>query len=214
MFYLKELLFPHNHSRDNRDTSEDILLLLYLINKANNDISGEDILKAKIKLMKLVFLSELAMIDKKLKGFNFFFNLYTHGPSSKELLKLLDDLENRGLVDFNKSDFIFHISEKGKITVEDFISKENEDFFKIIDDTLKEYGKLTSDKIVETVYKMDIKPMYSEETINIGKAVKESPKKRLLMRLDKDEAKKELSVSDSWIETINFLMNPAFADSK
>ncbi len=43
-----------------------------LIDRAGNNIFGNNTLDAKIKLMKLAFLAEKEIIEKKYKGFNFF----------------------------------------------------------------------------------------------------------------------------------------------
>lgn len=204
-------MFPRIHDKENKDSVQDVLLVLYLLSQAGNRISGKDPLLAKIKLLKLVFLSEKRMVEEKLKGFNFFFNVYTHGPSSKELLRMIDDLRYQKLMKFENN--TFSITEKGEEMVSEFVetTPENKAFFNIVDEIIEGYGNLSPEEILDQVYAMEVKPMYSEETINIGEAVKNSPKKRLLMKLDAGDVAKELTVPDDWVETVNFTLNPEFA---
>lgn len=208
--------FFKSHDRNPKDTAQDILLLLYLLGQAGNDISGDDDFKAKIKLTKLIFLAEKEMVEKKFKGFNFFYNIYKRGPSSMELYTLLDDLKNRKLVEFDRPNHTYTLTPDGRTTIKDFASLDgnNREFFEIIDAVLDKYGKLNVDRILQDVYSMDIKPMYSSKTINIGQEVEKAkggPGKRLLMKQDESEIEKELEVPENWIETINVLMNPLFS---
>jgi len=209
----KIMSFTNRHERVNEDTAQDVLLLLYLIDKAGNNIFGSNTLDAKIKLMKLAFLAEKEMIEKKYKGFNFFFNIYKRGPSSKELLQLLDDLCSQNLVELDKTNAVISISPKGRATIRDFVESthgQNKDAFQIVDSIIDKFGKLSTEEIIKLVYAMEMTPMYGSGKINIGQAVKKDERKRLLMKLDKKEAKKDVFVSSNWIETINILMNPAF----
>ncbi len=203
-------IFPRTHNKENKDSVQDILLVLYLLNEAGERISGSSVLMAKIKLLKLVFLSEKEMVDGRLKGFNFFFNVYKHGPSSIELLNMIDHLSDQKLITYQERTFC--ITEKGKELISEFIFSvtDNTAFFNVIDNILTQYGDLSPEKIIEKVYAMEMKPMHSDEQINIGEAVKTSARKRLLMKLDSSEAAKELNVPDDWIETVNFSMNPEF----
>lgn len=213
----KGLFGRYSHNRDTKDTAQDILLLLYLLDRAGNNISGENDLKAKIKLTKLVFLAEKEMVEKSYKGFNFFYNIYKMGPSSKELYRLLDDLKSRALIDFDESNHTYTLTADGRTTIRDFYSAEdgnNKDFFLVIDKVLDKYADLGVDKILQNVYSMDFKPMHSSETINIGEEVEKAkggPGRRLLMKQSGGQVQKELSVPENWIETINILMNPLFS---
>jgi uncharacterized protein YwgA len=206
--------FVHVHERDPKDTAQDVLLLLYLLKKAGDNISGGDNFEARIKLMKLVFLAEKEMLDKGLKGFNFFFNVYKHGPSSKEVLQMLDDVKSSGLIDFDSVNNTFLLTSKGRGVISDFVDSGNvnKDFFENIDKVISKYGELRTDKLLETVYGMKIKPLYGNREIEIGKAVKEGSKARLLMKLDRNNTKKELDVPAEWIETVSVLMNPELSD--
>ena len=207
-------IFSRKHERNDKDTTEDVLLLLYLLKKQGGKISDKSIFDAQIKLMKLVFLSEYQMAHSGIKGFNFFFNVFKHGPSSKEVLNLVDHLINRGLID--KKDKEFSLSESGNITINDFVkfSKENKFVFDVIDENTTKYGKPCTEKLIEIVYSMNIKPLYSDTIININDEVRNTngnPGKRLLMKLDEEHTKQELDVSDEWVETVKILLNPAFS---
>lgn len=206
------LSFARKHDRENKDTTQDILLLLYLFERAGNNISGINTINAKVKLMKLVFLAEKKMVDLKYKGFNFFFNIYKRGPSSKELLQLIDDLMKQKLIDFDSINYTYSLTPIGRSVIKDFttFSENNRSIFNVIDSILNEYGNLSSDEVVKKVYAMKIQPMYSNKVLNIGEAVKNSERNRLLMKINKEDTEKELEVSSDWVETINVLMNPTF----
>lgn len=206
-------IFPREHNKSNHDTVQDVLLLLYLMDKPAADLSGKTPLLAKIKLLKLVFLAEKEMVEKRLKGFNFFFNIYKRGPSSKELLRMIDDLRAQGLIAFDEAKRAFVVTEKGKELVQEFSAsvQDNTQFYSVIDSIIEKFGALTPEQILDKVYSMEISPMYSTDKINIGQEVAKSSRRRLLMKLQPSEATKELSVPEEWVETVNYVMNPEFA---
>ena len=200
--------WPWRHSRDTEDTAQDVLLLLYMLSKS--DSTGRNKLEAQLRIMKYTFLAEYQMsVKRAYKGLNFFFNIFKRGPSSTELLNLLDLLVEKKLVSFDETNSAFSLTPGGKSTIEEFISSvtDNKDFFTIIDDVIKDYGSLPLDTLLDKVYAMNVTPMHSTETINIGESVKNSPKKRLLMRMEKSEAKKELQVPEDWVNTVDILLN-------
>ncbi len=213
MGVLRATFFSRNHTRENVDAVQDVLLLLYLLDKAGNNVTGTDPLQAKIKLMKLVYLAEKAMTDVGYKGFNFFFNIYKHGPSSRELLKTLDDLAKKKLIHIDEKTSSIVLTDGGRSTIRDFVEtapEKNKEIFSVIDSTVDKYGNLPVKKILDLVYSMEVTPMHSSTKINIGKEVQDGLRTRLLMKLDSEQIKNELNVSEDWIETVNVIMNPAF----
>ncbi len=206
--------YTHTHKREINDTAEDILLFLYLLKRAGNNVSGNNAFEAQKKLMKLVFLAEKEMIDKQYKGFNFFFNVFKYGPSSMEVLRLADDLKERGLIEFDNANFTYTLASRGRSLINEFEKEEGRDnnkvFFEAIDKIISKYGSLTTQEIIEKVYAMKIVPLYGKKPIEIGKAVKDGKRDRLFMKLE--NARKEFSVSKDWVATVNILMNSSLAD--
>ena len=205
--------FGRNHTRENEDAIQDVLLLLYLLDKAGNAVTDKDPFQAKVKLMKLVYLAEKSMAEMGFKGFNFFFNVYKHGPSSKELLKTLDDLQKKHLIHLDDKSSSIVLTDRGRMTIRDFIETsgaENKKILSVVDDVVGKYAGMTTQQILDSVYAMEVTPMYSEKKVNIGDAVKSGVRTRLLMRLDESDTKKKLEVSPDWVETLNVIMNPAF----
>jgi uncharacterized protein YwgA len=202
-----------SHDRELKDTAQDVFLLLYLIQQGGDNVSGKNRLDAQIKLMKLVFLAEKKMLDSKLKGFNFFYNIYKHGPSSMELLQLVDDLRSQKLIEFDVQNNIYSLTPKAKRLILDF-KEENEptnsEFFEIINLVVQEEAKLSTGDLVKKVYAMKMVPLYSKKEVKIGEEVSEDKRTRLLMKLQDPE--KELTVSPEWVTTLNIVMHPEFVD--
>jgi len=199
-----------SHTREPKDTAQDTLLLLFLLQQGGDKICGKNSFDAKIKLMKLVFLAEMEMVSKRLKGFNFFYNIYKHGPSSMELLQLVDDLEARKFINYDSENVIYSLTPKAKRVVSDFkaeVGPSSKEFFEVISKIIEENASLSTQDLLKKVYEMKFIPN-GEKEITIGEGVKRELRNRLLMKLDKPE--KELNMPNEWVVTLNMLMNNEF----
>lgn len=209
-----------NHLKQKRnlkDSVEDTILLLYLLNEVQQKIAENSKFEAQLKLMKLVFLAELEMVEKEEKGFNFFFNVFKHGPCSNELFAIVDDLKEANLIDFDYDKNSFILTGHGKKILLDFLGSQtskhkikNQSFFKKIDSIVDKYSNLTAQQLKNEVYAMTIKTPFMKKEVQIGEAVDNSSKQRLLMRLPK--CKKAFYVSPDWVETFGIVCNPDFKD--
>lgn len=211
------------HKRDLIDSVEDTILLLYLLDKAGGKIVGEnDYLEAKVKLMKLIFLSELETFKAKEKGFNFFYNTYKKGPCSQEVLAILDDLEKVDLITSDYKENSIGLTDRGREVIHDFLKDQKPDvrsnnkyIIEKINNVIKKYGDLTTEQLLEKVYAMEIE-LSSGKKINVGEAVKNfeksagKQKPRFLMRVPR--SKRRFIVSSEWVETFSVLCNPKFKD--
>lgn len=216
-------MFKITHKRDLIDSIEDTILLLYLLHESNGKIVGEnDYLDAQIKVMKLIFLSELETHLNNEKGFNFFYNTYKKGPCSKEVFAILDDLADVDLITSDYKKNSINITEKGEKVISNFLKNQkpkikshNQSILQKIDKVLKEYGKLTTKELIEKIYAMNIKTP-SGKKINIGKAVKDfertQGKCKPLLLIKSSDYKKKLNITPEWIETFSVLCNPRFKD--
>lgn len=132
----------------------DKILLLYLFSVAEKT-GGID---GRLKFQKLVFLSELKLLEKEIKSLHFKFFRHYFGPFSKELWIEYDDLKNKKLVNIN-----YTLPEKTKYFL-DYVTtilKEincNIEIFNIINDTCRKYGRYSGRTLTNIVYKMEIIP--------------------------------------------------------
>jgi len=218
-----KLDFQQQHKRDLVDSVEDTILLLYLLDKVGGKIIGEDdYFQAKIKLMKLVFLSELETFKAKEKGFNFFYNTYKRGPCSQEVLAILDDLEKVDLITSDYKENSIGLTNRGREIIHSFLEDQglrvqsnNKHIIEKIDKVIEKYGNLTTEQLLKKVYAMEIE-LSSGKKVNVGEAVKNfeksggKEKPRFLMRVSK--FKRRFVVSPEWVETFNVLCNPKFKD--
>lgn len=216
-------MFKNTHKRNLMDSIEDTILLLYLLHKSDGKIVGEnDYLDAQIKVMKLIFLSELKAHLNNEKGFNFFYNTYRKGPCSKEVFAILDDLTNVGLITSDYKKNSINISEKGEKVISNFLKDQkpniksyNQTILQKIDKVLKEFGKLTTKELMEKIYAMEIETP-SGKKINIGEAVRNfertKGRSKPLLLIKKSGYKKKLIVTPEWKETFAVLCNTRFKD--
>jgi uncharacterized protein YwgA len=208
------------HTRDISDSVEDSVLLLYLLSRAGKIVGKDEYYDAKVKLMKLIFLSEIDTFKNNEKGFNFFYNTYKKGPCSQEVLAILDDLQKVDLINIDYKDNSISITKKGEQTISYFLTdqdpntkKNNKYFFDKIDRIIKEYGKIDTDKLIKIVYSLDIETT-SGKKVNVGKTIedfeKTEGKRKPCFLIRRSRYVKKFVVSREWIETFNVLCNPEF----
>lgn len=140
--------------RKPQDITVDRALLLYLLYLAE---SQECEMVSDVKLQQLVFLSELQMFGKELKGFHFEFMRYAYGAFSKELdndllaLRRKEQLEN------------FSITEQAgeALKIVDHMMQgveANEQVIEIIRSVVGVYAPQDLGEITNSVEKVEISP--------------------------------------------------------
>jgi uncharacterized protein YwgA len=137
-------------ARTLRDRAIDHFLTLYLINDA---FSRKNlILLPSTKLQKLVFLSEKNMIDKREKGFNFYFIKLIHGPFSQELENDVSKLVQDGYI----NDMGLKPTENTPAVLEDFndIIERNRVFFRKVDAVNDDFAPMSLQKLLRIIYAM------------------------------------------------------------
>jgi uncharacterized protein YwgA len=212
-----------SHTRILKDSVQDTILLLYLLRESHGSIKEQNLFDAKIRLMKLVFLAEKEMVERRLKGFNFFFNIYKHGPSSWEILCLLDDLSAAGLIKLEDKEI--RLTSFGEKLVGDFVDsqrpeqrKNNTKFLSTVKNVVERNRDLNLKELLDKTYKIKMTPFGTKRSVEIGRAVEQfrkapgKPKPRLLMRLPKKHVASELEVSEDWVQTFAVVCNPDFED--
>jgi len=137
-------------ARTLRDKAIDQFLTLYLINDvfSRKNLS----LLPSTKLQKLVFLSEKTMIDKREKGFNFYFIKLVHGPFSPELENDISKLIQDGFI----NDLELRPTNNTRLILEDFQSviDRNQTFLAKINRVNDTFARMSLQKLLSVIYSM------------------------------------------------------------
>lgn len=212
-----ELMGWFRVERQPGDSARDAALVLLLLARAGGRVSaGSNSFWAKVRLTKLVFDAELRMTASRLRGFGFFFGAFQHGPSSGELLALIDDLVEAGIV----------VARAGRIELTpagSSIAKElladarvwdhggNRAVLSAIDDTLKELGSLSLQELLNRVYAAKIE-LPGSKPISVSEAkdhfAKTGRARALLGVLDDRYYRNTFHLPADWERTFLILGNP------
>jgi len=163
----------------------------------------------RIKCMKLPFLAEYPMFEKRSKGFNLTFFQYDYGPISKNIYEVWRDLEGVGCIAFIEKNWI-ELKEEGHQLAHTFIDEvlsqeENRAFLNQLRDTAERYGRLATPAILNIVYNLDV------FIAELGRSLKvrEVPMgMTLIYTLDDEDSSQKLKVSQNWLETLAIELNP------
>lgn len=184
------------------------LSLLDLV--AHQKDEGGTIVGNKIKCMKLPFLVEYPMFEKRSKVFNLTFFQYEYGPFSKHIYEVWGDLEGVGCLAFIDKNWI-ELKDEGHQIAHAFINEvlnktENQIFLEQLQDVARKYGRLAPPAIMNVVYNMEV------YVLDLGRMLKvrDAPMGvNLIYTLDDNEAKSKLKVDQGWLETLAIALNPA-----
>lgn len=183
------------------------LSLLDLV--AHHKAEKGTIIGNRIKCMKLPFLAEYPMFEKRNKGFNLTFFQYDYGPISKNIYEVWRDLEGAGCIAFIEKNQIA-LQEEGHRVAHAFIDEvlsqeENRAFLNQLRDTAERYGRLATPAILNIVYNLEVFIIELERPLK----VREVPwGTTLIYTLDDEETSQKLKVSQSWLETLAIELNP------
>lgn len=189
----------------------DKALYLSLLDLVAHQIDkGGTIVGNKIKCMKLPFLVEYPMFEKRSKVFNLTFFQYEYGPFSKHIYEVWGDLEGVGCLSFVKKNWI-ELEDEGHQIAHAFINEvlnktENQVFLEQLQDVARKYGRLAPPAIMNVVYNMEV------YALDLGRKLKvqDAPMgTNLIYTLDDNEAKSKLKVDQSWLETLAIALTPA-----
>ena len=185
-------------SRKKRTPIEQIsdrLLLLYLLSELQPCSNLGD-----TKLQKLVFLSERDMIREHVKGFDFYFFKFLHGPFSRQLENDLSDLDDWGLYLPDEHMLTSH-GRKVAEWLGDLWHK-NREVTRHIDETLHTYGDLSRREILPIVYSLQ-HPFY-EPPRRIADLNYHSP---ILFKVQDEQARRKFEISAAELETLEILLD-------
>ena len=127
----------------------DRFLLLYLISKT------EYVEKfGNTKLQKFTFLSEWEMIDKRDRGFCYYYLKYAKGPYSFDLAGDIKTLVKANII--HKRRWCLTLTKFGDSIVEDFSELRNQNIhpISIIDKTINKYAEYSLQELLDEVYSL------------------------------------------------------------
>jgi len=173
----------------------DRLLLLFTI----GDLNMRGIYPGRVKLQKLVFLSEREMLGLRIKGFNYNFIKLDIGPYSDELSRDLELLQERNLIVYDKERSVFILTDKGRdllMKLSDVI-RENKDILSIIRHVNEEHGYKSLDELLDHVYSLK-RPLKGKK-IPIRDIPPRTP---LLKRIREEKAKQTFKIGAEALEIL------------
>jgi len=185
--------------KDDRSPLEEVIdriLLMYLINKATNcgDIDGDT------KLQKLVFLSERKMVLSKLKGFNFYFYMFLHGPFSRELEDDLGVLQEWGA--YLPDEHMLTSAGRKAIELIPEIWSRNGNIISNIDGIANRFAQQSLRSIRAYVYNLE-HPFYKSR-MKIIELKYHTP---ILLRMEESKAEMSFTITESELETMDILLD-------
>jgi len=181
-----------------------LLVLMHLTANNNKNILIGD----RLKCMKLPFFAANTMFQDREKGFNLRFFRDKRGPLSKDVYSAWNHFLVLGLLTENTQGF--EITPKGdalaQVILNNILSNEhNAEFKDILSSVALKYGKLTSKRIMQIVYDMEISLPCTDGRAKIRDiALGED----MIMVLDNDEARSILEVEPAWLETLTIELSP------
>ncbi len=198
------------------DSARDAALLLVLMKRAGGRVAQGNTFWAKVRLTKLVFDSELRMTNGRLNGFGFFFAGFQHGPSSGELLGLIDDLIEARL--FSTASGAIALTPQGDAVATELLNDQrvwdqsgNRKTLEAIDDTVRELGGLALDELLKRIYAITIE-MPKAKPVSVAEAKTHFERtgrpKALLGRLDDNFYRAGFKLPADWERTLLILGNP------
>lgn len=201
-----KVVIPYNISgeemgeRDIREHVTNNLLLLYLIDKANERGKMED----ELKLQKMVFLAEKKLIERKLKGFSYNFFRWHKGPFSKEVSMDLSLLFDNNLVSSQRGKI--ELTRDGKEVLRGCFEllKKNQTFLSWIDPIVEKHATLDPETVKDEVYAMKIMVPKIRKLMSI----REVPKGQIILFKSSDEKVKRIfEVDEAWMGTLELILD-------
>jgi len=178
-----------------RERVTNILLLLYLIEKANSRGNVEN----ELKLQKLVFLAQNRLIKKRLKAFSYNFFRWIKGPFSKNLRIDLITLREANFVKIRPNKI--ELTKKANEVLESCseLLDENEYFTNWIDHIIDKYAEFSPEDIKEFVYSMRVVVPRIREIMTIKDL---PPSQLILFKTSDKKASLIFNIDKSWLATL------------
>jgi hypothetical protein len=191
-------------NRTKNEKFADVALLLYLIGLFR---SKSGLYLGITKLDKLTFLSEKEMLDQKVRGFNYEFFKWHHGPLSTDIYTDLDVLRRAGFVSGNED---IALTAHGVEALRKLrpLFKDHRLVTTPIDVVTRRSAGLTTQNLTERVYETTVTyPMGS-------KKIKDIPKGQVILSPPaRERTSATFELNDSWLETLEIILDREGYDS-
>src|SRR5438552_3655399 len=191
-------------NRNKNEKLADLALLIYLIGVFR---SKSGLYLGVTKLDKLAFLSEKEMLERKVRGFNYEFFKWHHGPLSTDIYTDLDVLRRAGFVSANDD---INLTSEGQEAFRKLSSlfKEHEPVTTPIDVVTRRSVGLTTEELTERVYGTTI-------TYPLGKKkIRDMPKGQTIISPQvAGRTSATFALNDSWVETLEIILDRDGYDS-
>lgn len=187
-------------SRDDVQEATDMLLLLYLLQKAH-------VIQCATKLQKLVFLCEAEQQKRQLQGFGYPFIKWDYGPFSKYLADDIDRSITSELVEVTPGNG-YRLSARAQKLLSEFphALEANREYLTVIDEVIQEYNALDLPELMAKVYALTIVPTGRKAAIRVGEA------RRHAALLHRSTTLRQFSIPNSEAATFNIYADKAFSE--
>jgi uncharacterized protein YwgA len=185
-----------------RDSIVNRLLLLYMIAQTIK----QGYIKGKVKLMKMVYLSQEKMVKDRLRGFNYTFYKWKYGPMSDRVLEDFESLVAAGLIT-SPPGSVGLTNEACKIlkTCRELFDR-NRKILAAIDKTANEYAPYNGKQIKLVVYGRPIPG--EKKRVELGEVGEV-----LLTGISEKEAVCNFLIDEEWLETLDILLDKEARES-
>lgn len=167
----------------------------------------DDVVGDRIKCMKLPFVVEYPMFERRIKAFNLTYFRFEWGPISKGVYEAWRDLKAVGCLAFDQN--LLVLTQAGHHLAHDFTSdvlqiEDNLFFFTELDNVAQKFARLSTTWVKELVYRMDVQPIEGGSRLKVRDAPIGT---NFTKALDDHEATQALKVSQGWLETLAVELN-------
>lgn len=189
-----------------RERITNLLLLLYLVEKANAAGDVED----ELKLQKLVFLAQKKLVERQLKAFSYNFFRWRKGPFSKNLRIDLLALVEAQFLRWRANKIELTDKAKGVLETCSELLDENEYFLRWVNDIILEYSHYSSEEIKDLVYSLKVVVPRLRQIMTI----KDIPPRQLILFKTADKnARMIFDIDKSWLATLELTFDKEALDS-
>lgn len=183
-----------------RDRIINLLLLIYIINKANQIAKVEN----NLKLQKLTFLAEKLLNERQRKGLSYIFIRWNMGPFSANINNDLALLKNSNFVDWGRDKITLTSEGKNLLSKTSKIFDSNKTILNYVDVTIEKNARLSPEEIKDKVYDIAIRLPRVGRIMRIREV---PPRNLLLCGLSEKRAKYSFEIQDSWLDTLEVVFD-------
>ncbi len=159
-------------SRTRQEVESDTLLSLILLDMCADD-SGA--VGDRLKTTKLLFLAAIESSKRRLKGLNYSFYRYTHGPFTRELYATWEELSELGYLDVPVERFgIITVTEEGRAAARHFRNRMESralpgmaNVTQVFSQVADTFSSLGTAEILRCVYDMEVVPVGWQQQVAI-----------------------------------------------